>query len=80
MIAAYKISMEQELPRNTQANKELRVPYNETYPELAKKTKLAEGMEKNEKSPDTTQATTTTSFTTYAEKANKKPETLKKNC
>ena len=71
MIAAYKISMEQEVPRNTQAIKELRVPYNETYPELAKKPKLAEGIEIKKESPDTTHATTTTSFTTYAEKANR---------
>ena len=76
MIAAYKISMEQEVSRN-HTTTELRVPYDETYPELAKKPKLAEGFEKKEKSPDTT-ATTTTSSTTYAEKANK--ATLKKNC
>ena len=45
-IATYKISMEQEVPMNTQATKELRVPYDQTYPELAKKPKLAEGMGK----------------------------------
>lgn len=68
-IAAYKISMEQEVSMNTQATKELSVPYDQTYPELAKKPKLEEGMENKKEMLNATQATTTTN--TYAEKANK---------
>ena len=71
-IAAYKISMEQEVSMNNQTTKELR---DQTYPELAKKPKLEDGMEDRKEMLNATQATTRKN--TYAEQTNKKPDVLK---